>query len=433
MKIRRLPEIHIEGYKEMSISEKSKEYLNPKSVYLPTSIPVELVIKKNPGDHVLLGEEVMTQEGRFGHPVLSPISGTVKGIVKRWHHSNKMVPMMEIENDFKEELIDTFKGLKPEEMSRADLIKVMKDSGLVGMGGAGFPAYAKYETKTKVDMVIINLAECEPFITCDYTSVMDYTETLIYGLRYLLKAADSDKGIIAIKEKKMNEPLVEKLMPLLDANMEIRFLKDVYPAGWERYTVETISKKTYKILPIEAGVIVSNASTTISFAETLKYGIPPSKKYVTFTGDSIKSPGNVLCKIGTNITDLLPLFGGLKDGIEAKDCQIIAGGPMTGVSMFFEDFVTSHTLGAVILLEDKLKGKKTPECLGCGRCAEYCPVFLSPVEIRRVLAIGDAKELESLGVMKCIACGLCSFVCPSRLELTDAVTTAKNLVRRLKK
>lgn len=430
--MRHLPELHIEGYKEMSISAEPKEFLKPKSVFLPTAIPVPLVMKKNPGDHVLLGEEVMSQEGRFGHPVLSPISGTVKGVVKRWHTSNKMVPMLEIENDFKEELVDTFKGLMPDEMSRDELIEVMRLSGLVGMGGAGFPAYAKYKTDKTVDMVLINLAECEPFITCDFTSVFYHTDELIYGFKYLLKAADCNRGIIAIKDKEINKPLIAKLEAYLEPNMEVQFLRDVYPAGWERYTVETISHKTYKMLPIEAGVIVSNASTAISFARTLKDGIPPSTKYVTFTGDSIKEPGNVECKIGSNIAEMAELFGGLKDGVNSEECHIIAGGPMTGTSMFSLDFVSSHTLGAVIFLEDKLKGKKTPDCLGCGRCADYCPVFLSPVEIKKAVKIGDPKELANLGVMKCISCGLCSFVCPSRIELTDAVAKAKDIVRRSK-
>lgn len=433
MKLRHLPEIHIEGYKEMSIAHEPKEYLAPKAVFLPTDIPSPLTMKVNPGDHVLLGQEVMTQEGRFGHPVLSPISGTIKGVVKRWHPQNRMVSMLEIDNDFQETLVDTFKNLDPEKMTREALINVMKESGLVGMGGAGFPAYAKYATDKKVDMVIINLAECEPFITCDYTTVFFNPKMLVYGFRYLLKAAGCDKGVIAIKDKPMNKPLLDILIPYLDPNMSIHYMKDVYPAGWERYTVETTSGRTYTNLPIEAGVIVSNASTCLSFAETLKNGIPPSRKYVTITGEAIKNPGNVLAKTGTNVTELLDLFGGLKEGVKKEDCMIIAGGPMTGNSMYSEDFVTTSTLGAVIVLEDELKGKKTPECLGCGRCARYCPAFLSPFMIKRVLKTGDIDELSSLGVTKCISCGLCSYVCPSRLDLTSAVFQAKDLVKKLKR
>lgn len=431
MKIRRLPELHIEGYKEMSILEGPKEYLKPKSVFLPTNIPVEMKMLKSDGDHILMGEAIMMQEGRFGHPVLSPISGTVKGIVKRWHPSNKMVPMVEIENDFKEELVSTFKHLDPDKMTREELINVMKDSGLVGMGGAGFPAYAKYNTTSKVDMVIMNLAECEPFITCDYTCVRYNSLYLMYGFKYLLKAADCHKGIIAIKDKPMNKILIDIITPLLTDEMEIRYLKDVYPAGWERYTVETISKRTYKNLPIEAGVVVSNASTCYSYARTLKDGVPPSEKYATFTGDSINHPGNVLCKFGTNISELLPLFGGLKEGANKEECMAIAGGPMTGRAMYFDDFVTTPTLGALIILEDKFKNKKTPACLGCGRCMRYCPCFLAPFDIKRELSVGNIDELKKLGVTKCIQCGLCSYVCPSRIDLTLEVGKAKDIVRKL--
>lgn len=431
MKPRRLPELHIEGYKEMSITQGPKEFLKPKSVFIPLSIPNGVVFKKEIGDHVLLGEAIMEVEGRFKYPILSPISGTIKGKVKKWHPSNKLVDMIEIENDFKEEKVDTFLNLKPDEMTREELINVMMMTGLVGMGGAGFPAYVKYSTKEKVDMVIINLAECEPFITCDYTCVLYNAQELIYGFRYLLKAAGCNHGVIAIKDKDINNIVIEMLKPLLDSNMEIRLLRDVYPAGWERYTVETISGRTYKNLPIEAGVIVSNASTCYSFAETLKYGIPPSKKYLTITGDAIVKPGNVIAKIGTQINDLIPLFGGIKEGIDISNINLIAGGPMTGKSMFFQDFVTTHTLGAAIFLVNKSKGKVHPECLGCGRCTDYCPSFLSPFEIRRELKVGNLEELKLLGVTKCIQCGLCSFVCPSRIELTEAVGKAKDMVLKL--
>ena len=217
-------------------------------------------------------------------------------------------------NSFRSNDINNAVGLLKEE-----LINVMMMTGLVGMGGAGFPAYVKYSTKEKVDMVIINLAECEPFITCDYTCVLYNAQELIYGFRYLLKAAGCNHGVIAIKDKDINNIVIEMLKPLLDSNMEIRLLRDVYPAGWERYTVETISGRTYKNLPIEAGVIVSNASTCYSFAETLKYGIPPSKKYLTITGDAIVKPGNVIAKIGTQINDLIPLFGGIKEGIDISN------------------------------------------------------------------------------------------------------------------
>ena len=431
MKIRRLPVLHIEGYKEQSITTAPKEFLKPEHVYIPTLLPSPMDVKVEVGDHVLLGEVIMESRGRFPYPVLSPISGTVTGKVKKWYPSNKMSDMLEITNDFKEETVDTFKNLDPENMTREELVEIMKKSGLVGQGGAGFPAYVKYSTTEKVDMVIINLAECEPFITCDYTCVLYNAQLFIYGFRYLLKAADCNQGIIAIKDKDINAKDIDYLTPLLDSNMRIELLEDVYPAGWERYTVETISHKTYKALPIEAGVIVSNASTCYSFARMLKEGIPPTVKYLTITGDAVKNSGNVLAKIGSSIPEIVELFGGLKEGHNPENTHIIAGGPMTGKSMFFPDFITTQTLGAVIFLENKNKDKKQLECLGCGRCAERCPSFLTPVEIKKELAVGNIEELKKLNVTKCIQCGLCSFVCPSRIDLTYSVGKAKEMVLRL--
>jgi len=431
MRLRKLPEIHIEGYKEQSIKIGPKKYLEPKFVYIPLGFPNGLKQVKSDGEHVKLGEVIIKNEGRFPYPILSPVSGTIKGVVKKWHSSNKMIPMLEIENDFNEEMVDDFKGLHPNKMTREELIDVMERSGLVGMGGAGFPAYLKYKTQTKVDMVIINLAECEPFITCDYTCVLYNAEKFISGFRYLLKAADCNKGYIAIKDKAINKKVIDYIKPLLDENMEIKLLKDVYPAGWERYTVEKVSGRTYDKLPIEAGVIVSNASTCFSFARTLEDGIPPSEKYVTITGDAIKKPGNVLAKIGTPIEELVPLFGGLKDGITSENTSVIAGGPMTGKSIHFAEFTVTHTLGAAIFLIDRKSRAKQCECLGCGRCADYCPSFLSPFRIKQELKAGNMDELKLLAVTKCIQCGMCSFVCPSRLELTETVGKAKELVMKL--
>ena len=429
--IRTLPELHIEGYKEMSIVKGPVEFTKPKSVFLPLSFPGVMELKKNIGDKVLLGECIMESKGRFPYPVLSPVSGVIKGQVKKWHPSNKLLDMIEIENDFSDEMVDTFKNLDPENMTREELIEIMRLSGLVGMGGAGFPAYAKYQTDKPVQDVLINLAECEPFITCDYTSVLYNAQLFIYGFKYLMKAANCNHGIIAIKDKDINKKVVSYLEPLLEDNMEIKLLRDVYPAGWERYTVETTTNRTYKVLPIEAGVIVSNATTCISFAKTLKEGFPPVEKYVTITGSDINNPGNVLCRVGTPIPELIPLFGGLKEGYDPNTTQVIAGGPMTGKSMYFLDFVTTLTLGAVIIKENRNETKKQPACLGCGRCAKGCPSFLTPVEISKALKVGNIEELKELGAMKCIHCGLCSFVCPSRIDLTFQVGKAKDLVRKL--
>ena len=434
MRKRPMPEVHIEGFKELSISGKTLEYLNPKSVFLPTSFPSELSVLVKPGDKVKLGQKILMKEGRFGYPILSPISGTVKGSIRKWHPSNKMLPMIEIENDFTEDMVDTFKGLDPEKMSREELINVMKESGLLGMGGAGFPTYAKYETDKPVDTVIINLAECEPFITCDYTYVLNNPNDLIYGLKYMIKASDAKGGVIALKNKDINNRLIDLLTPLLENNMSLFLLHDVYPAGWERYIVETVTGKTYGALPIEAGVIVNNATTAITFGRLLKEGLPPSCKYMTVTGDAMSECGNVLMKFGTSVHELLALFNNVKEDIDKEKTLMICGGPMTGNAMFSGDFVTSPTLGSTIALrQEEYIGKRYPHCLGCGTCAKHCPVNLSPYQIKRTLRSGDVDELIALGINKCIQCGQCSYVCPSHVELTSDMLIARDLVRKMKR
>lgn len=425
--------IHIDGHKAMSKTLPMEEYFNPDTVYIhllknigPLKATVEV------GDPVKVGQIVAVREGFGEMNVHSSVSGTVTAIKKVWHASGKMVEALEIKNDFKntpDEAIQPNKTI--DALSRQDLIDMMKEGGLTGLGGAGFPTYVKYITKVAIDTVIINAVECEPYLTCDYTFILKYPEKLLKGLKYFIKAAAAKRGVIVYKN--YNKAIKKALEAHLSKYSQISLMevKDVYPAGWEKYIIERVTGKTYDGLPSEVGVIVNNSTTAIAFADIVEHHIPLISRPITITGEGIKEPRNFYVPIGTKVSELVEKCGGYKDEIVPAKANYIAGGPMTGRAIFIDDLIVSDTLGAVIVkpVIDKLH----PECLGCGKCADACPAYLTPTEIKKALEYNDHALIEALGASKCIQCGLCSYVCPSHVEITDAVVKAKETIRKLKK
>lgn len=425
--------IHIEGHKSMSKHLPLEEYFNPETVYihlLKNIGPLKPVVEV--GTNVKVGQVVAVREGFGEMNVHSSVSGTVTAIKKVWHSSGKMVDALEIKNDFQNTPDESVKPNKnPDGLNRQELIELMKKAGLTGLGGAGFPTYVKYITKQKIDTVIINAVECEPYLTCDYNFIIEYPEKLLKGLKYFMRAADANNGVIVYKN--YNKQIKEKLTAHIHKYADIRLMevKDVYPAGWEKYIIERVTGKTYDGLPSEIGVIVNNSTTAIAFADVVEHNIPLISRPITITGEGITEPRNFYVPIGTKVSDLVAKSGGYSQGLNPTEAYYIAGGPMTGKAILIDDLIVNDTLGAVIV--KPVVNKLHPECLGCGKCADVCPVYLTPTEIKKALEAKDNKLMEQLGADKCIMCGLCSYVCPSHVEITDAVVKAKDTIRNLKK
>ena len=425
--------LHIDGRKSMSKKLPLEEYFNPEIVYihlLKNIGPLKAIVQV--GDAVKVGQTVAVREGFGEMNVHSSVSGTVTAVKKVWHASGKMVEALEIKNDFLNTPDDSIKPNKSiDSLTREDLINLMKEAGLTGLGGAGFPTYVKYITKVKIDTVIINAVECEPYLTCDYSFMLKYPEKLLKGLKYLIKAADANKGVIVYKNynKEIKAALEKNLRSY--QNIELLEVKDVYPAGWEKYIIERVTGKTYDGLPSEVGVIVNNSTTAIVFADVVEHHIPLISRPITITGEGIKEPRNFHVPIGTKVSELVEKCGGYTDDIVPQEAYYIAGGPMTGRGIFIDDLVVSDTLGAVIVRP--VVNKLHPECLGCGKCADVCPVYLTPTEIKKAYEYKDNALMEQLGANKCVQCGLCSYVCPSHVEITDFVIKAKDTIRAMKK
>lgn len=412
------------GHKEMSLVNPLVEFLDPENVYIPLveqNTPCEALVKV--GDTVKIGQVIAMKTGRFPIPLHASISGEIVSIDKRMFCSNgKMVPTIQIKNDFLETKSETIKDNNVEELSKEDIIEIVKQNGIVGLGGSGFPAYVKYQVKEKMDYVIINAVECEPFITIDYKSLKEQLDDLIRGIHYIMKVVGADKGVIAIKKNKKD--LIEKIKLALEdvEDISLFLVKDVYPAGWEKYIVQRVTNKNYRALPSEVGAVVNNSSTAIAVCHAIEKNQPLVEKMVTITGEGVKTPSNVLVKVGTSIQDIMNKIGGYAPGLE--EAHFIAGGPMTGKSIPQDNFTVNRCLSSILVLPKKDR-EINPECMGCGKCGEVCPVFLSPIVIKETLDANNTKELFKLRPNLCMECGLCSYICPSRIELTDAVSKAK--------
>lgn len=433
MIFRKSKSLHISeypGHKDLSLQVGPSEFLNPEFIYIPLvegGTPCECLVKV--GEKVKVGQVVAMKSGRFGLPLHSSVSGEVTAIDKKmWHSSGMMVQMIEIKNDFNETLDPSIKPNDVASLTKEDIIRIAKDCGIVGLGGSGFPTYVKYQAPTPITTFIVNAVECEPFLTADYTLVKTQTKKLINGIKYAMKATGASNAYIAIKENKV-EAIKILNENIADQNIKVFTLKDVYPAGWEKYIVQQITKRTYKALPSEVGVVLNNVATLVALSEAVENNMPLVKKLVTFTGKGLKHPQNVYVKIGAKTNDVIANIGGYEPNL---DLQFIAGGLMTGNAIMFDSLVINRALGSIIVLPQPKQAPLLP-CLGCGKCCANCPVFLSPIEIKRVLDAKNNDKLAELRADKCIQCGLCSYVCPSRIELTEATSKARTIVLKGRK
>jgi electron transport complex protein RnfC len=422
--------IFINGQKDMCKKMSLQEYLSPEYVYIPLlQRNTNLNLQVEVGDEVKIGQILAVNVERFNVRAHASISGTVKAIKKVWHSSGKMVDAIEIQNNFKNELVDTIKEEKNiDGLSREDLIKKMELSGLTGLGGAGFPTHIKYKTKANIDKVIINAVECEPYLTCDYQFIKQHADKLLRGASYMMRAAGAKEVVIAIKNYNVEVAKVIESMLGDFPNTKIFLVKDIYPAGWEKYIVEQITGKTYTNLPSEAGVIVNNSATAITYADVVEKNIPLIARPISITGEGVNQPRVYYVPIGTKVSELVNLSGGYVEGLNPLKYNYIAGGPMTGRAIFIDDLIVNDTLGAVIV-KPVIEGLH-PECLGCGKCADVCPTYLTPTEIKKAFEKKDLKLLSDLNANKCVECGLCSYVCPSHVEITEAVGKGKALLMK---
>lgn len=418
---------HLVGHKELTSDKEVKILPGGKEVAIALqrgNATVECLVEV--GQKVKIGDMIGRQNDFFYVPFFASVSGRVKAIEKRLGINLKPTDYVVIENDG----LDTFAELPKldaDKASKDEIVAFLKEKGIIGCGGAGFPTYFKYQTEA-CKTLIINAVECEPYITADALSVETWPEDFAYGLRALFKASGAEKCYVAVKENKYK--LIPFLLKAIEGieNCELIKVKDFYPMGWERTLIYEILKKRYERLPIEIGVILSNATTVIMAAKAMKTGLPIYQKIVTVSGDAVKQPQNVLLRVGTSFVEVVEACG----GFTAEKVRMMAGGPMMGFTVNKENITIAPATNAVTVLRDNPQDEWA--CLRCGRCIEHCPAGLMPVNIMEAVKSNNADRMILLHPMDCIECGLCTYVCPSKISVTDQVRKAKRLLAlRIKK
>ena len=417
---------HLNGHKNLSKDSEiidlgskqgSKVYF---STVAPNNTPITVLV--NPGDKVKVGQKI-AERTDFYVPIYSSVSGTVLEQENVFSAiAGKQVKHIVIENDGLNTPAEPLKTVTLES-SKEEIFAAIKEAGLVGMGGAGFPTYVKYNNPQGIKTLLVNGVECEPFLTTDFVAMKNEAKDLVEGCEFLMKASGAENAIIAIKVHK--DEAKKAILAELDSHPNVKVVEvpDVYPMGWERTLIKEVFHVEYNRLPAEVGVVINNAQTVISLNKVLSTGLPTATRLVTVSGDAVKNPTNVLCRIGTLANELISACGGLV----SEDAYLIPGGPMCAKAVNTDLFPIYMQMGALTLLQPKVYQEEP--CLRCGSCTHHCPAALQPVEIRRALKSNDYERLLKLNVMSCVECGMCSYCCPSRIELTDSMRTAKNVAK----
>ena len=376
------------------------------------------------GDEVFVGTIIAKQDGYISSPIHSSVSGKVKSVIDITLPSGQFCSAIKIESDQKMNLDP--KLAPPIIREREDFVKAIRDSGIVGLGGAGFPAYIKFDVEDidSIDTLVINGAECEPYLVCDTRTMIDNRFDMFLAIEEICKYFNIKEVIIGIEKNNSEAISSMKELSKKDSRIRICVLSDIYPQGAEKVLVYNSTGRIIPAgkLPLDVGIIVSNCTTIAKIGEYIRFGIPLVSKCVTVCGGAVKEPQNVIAPIGTPITDLIEFTGGLK----SEPYKILLGGPMMGYSVeSFDMWIMKNTNAIICLTEEESKTKKETACIHCGSCVRHCPLNLNPVGYLKAYNKGDIKELERMRVDICMECGCCSYVCPASKPLVEVNRLAK--------
>lgn len=382
--------------------------------------PAKPVVKK--GDFVLKGQVIAEAGGFVSAPVHASVSGTVKGIEPRFNPAGTKVDCIIVENDEQYTEIE-YEPVKPlGEMSREEIIEKIGNAGIVGMGGAGFPTRVKLSPKEpeKIDYVIANCAECEPYITADYRRMLENTDELISGMKVLLTIFPNAKGIFAVEDNKKD--CIEKLEEFIQADerMEVKAMMTKYPQGAERQLIYTVTNRAINsaMLPADAGCIVDNVETLIGIHRAVIEGKPLVERVVTVSGDAVNNPGNFKVLLGTSHRELAEAAG----GFAAEPEKLISGGPMMGFAMITLDAPVTKTSSSLLAFKkDAVSQLRESACINCGRCVQVCPSRIIPSRLADYAKLHDEVSFVAMNGLECVECGSCSYVCPAKRQLKQAI------------
>ncbi|HEY6011922.1 MAG TPA: electron transport complex subunit RsxC [Nitrospirota bacterium] len=385
------------------------------------------------GQEVKKGEKIGETTGFVSAPVHASISGKVVAIGNFPHILGADLPSVVIESDGKDEWVSGLKETADYSMLSPDeLKKLVADAGIVGMGGATFPTHVKLSPPKEkpIDVVILNGAECEPFLTSDHRLMLERSKEIIEGLKILMRILNVSKGHIGIEA---NKPDAIEAMTKAAAGTDIKVwpLKVKYPQGAEKMLIKVVAGRTVPAggLPMDVGVVVQNVGTAEAIYTAVRYGRPLIERYVTVTGRGVKSPGNFLVRIGTPFSQLIEEAGGLTEDA----AKVISGGPMMGMSQYTLDVpVIKGTSGITVLPKNEISTKPYGPCIRCGRCIDVCPMKLQPSILGIYIEKGHYEDAKGYNLMDCFECGSCTFVCPANRPIVQWVKKAKRELAKKK-
>ncbi|MBQ8181869.1 MAG: electron transport complex subunit RsxC [Ruminococcus sp.] len=408
-------------------NSQTEEFPLPAKVKIPLSmtmgVPCMPLVKA--GDIVKVGQKIGDSDAAFSVPVHSSVSGTVTAISDYRTASGAVCKAVEIETDGQQTVSDEVKP--PVVTDRSDFIKAVRESGACGLGGAGFPTHIKLAPKTPVDILVVNAAECEPYITADYREMIENANDVIGGI----KLVQSQLGIKSVKLAiEANKPKAIKNFTKMaenDDSIDIVTLPSKYPQGAEKVIIYNSTGRIVKEgqLPSDTGVLVMNVSTIAFLYRYMQSGMPFVKRRLTVDGNAVGSPRNISTVIGTSFREILEYCGTDMDSVK----KMISGGPMMGMSVPEADMPVVKTSSAILAF-DHYDQRKTSACIRCGRCVKVCPVGLMPADIDRAYKIKNIEELKSLKVTLCMNCGSCTYICPANRKLAETNQLAKTLIPR---
>lgn len=424
--------IHPDYNKELTASKAIEPAVPPSIVVIPlqqhTGAPCQPLVKV--GDNVKMGQKIGEASGFVSVLVHSSVSGKVVAIEPRLHPGGQQVVSVVIESDGRDALDESIKPQGDiDSLSKDAIIDIIKEAGIAGLGGAAFPTHVKLlpPPDKKIDLVIINGAECEPYLTCDHRLMVEKPEDVVYGTRAIMKALGVDKAVIAIENNKADA--IAAILKAASAypNIDVVALKTKYPQGAEKQLIKALTGKEVPSggLPSDVGTVVDNVGTAAAIAKAIKTGMPLIERVVTVTGKGIKEPKNLLARIGTPFAQLIEQCG----GFSGQPGKVIMGGPMMGIAQFSLDVpVIKGTSGILVLNEQEAETPAAQTCIRCGRCVEACPMNLLPLFISQYALAGMYDKAEQYYALDCIECGCCSFECPAKRPLVESIRLAKRAI-----
>ena len=430
MPLFKLHGVHVAHHKNTA-SLKAVAIPTPKEVVIPMNMhigaPAKPIVKV--GDIVLVGQKIAEAGGYISSPVHAPISGKIKKIEDMLASNGSYVPSIVIESDGKMEVSE---DVKPIELTdTASFVNAIRESGLVGLGGAGFPTFVKLDVKdlSKIEEVVINCAECEPYITADTRTMIDNIDLVGEGVKLLEKYLGVKKVIFGIEDNKPEAIKCLKQLASDNSIVQVGVVKAVYPQGGEKVLIYHTTGKIVPEgkLPLDVGVVIMNVTTLAMIAKYIQTGMPLVEKVLTVDGGCVKNPQNVIAPIGTPLKEVFDFCGGFSQ----VPYKVLYGGPMMGIAVPSLDVPVTKTTNAILAFNKKEATLPEPTaCIKCGRCINHCPLKLDPVGYARARELNDMESLEKLKVNLCMECGVCSYVCPAKRPLVQNNRLAKAELRK---